>query len=120
MLYIAQTRLRKSGLDDRVTLLSGDACSLPFSDGVFDGIISVFCFRNIADRKKALSEALRLLSSGGRLVLLELTVIEKKWLHPFYRLYSRFLIPFAGWIAGDRQAYEYLTDRINIRFFAER
>jgi len=112
MLEVARYKLNEIQSLDRTDLLNADACNLPFDDGIFGGIISAFCFRNITDRRQALAEAKRTLSSGGRLVLLELTITERSWLAPFYKLHSRGIVPFVGRLVGNREAYQYLSDSI--------
>jgi len=51
--------------------LSGDAQDLPFGDETFDAVVTaqVLCFLN--DVERALSEILRVLKPGGRLVVLD-------------------------------------------------
>lgn len=112
MLAIAESKLSKVHLCEQATVEAADACDLPSKDCVFDGIISAFCFRNIADRKKALEEAYRTLKPGARLVLLELTVTDNVFLRPLFWLYSRCIIPVAGRLMGQEKAYRYLTDSI--------
>jgi len=84
MLRIAQTRISKANMHNRVNLVVGDALSLEFGDNSFAGIASAFCIRNITDRRKALAEMNRTLSPGGRLVLLELTATDNPILRPAY------------------------------------
>ena len=43
----------------------GDALSLPFADGEFDGALSSFVFQLVANRARALREARRVLKPGG-------------------------------------------------------
>jgi arsenite methyltransferase len=60
------------GVADRVELHTGDMTALPFEDNSFDLILSNFAIHNIsgrAGRKKALSEAVRVLRPGGRLLI---------------------------------------------------
>jgi demethylmenaquinone methyltransferase/2-methoxy-6-polyprenyl-1,4-benzoquinol methylase len=112
MLDIAKSKFSQAQLEEQAKLIAADACELPFDDCFFDGIISAFCFRNISDRKKALSEAQRTISPGGRLVLLELTVTDSSLLAPLYWFYSRCIIPVVGRLTGNVKAYRYLADSI--------
>jgi ubiquinone/menaquinone biosynthesis C-methylase UbiE len=60
------------GVADRVELHTGDMRALPFEDNSFDLILSNFAIHNIsgrAGREKALSEAVRVLRPGGRLLI---------------------------------------------------
>lgn len=49
----------------RVTLRRGDATSLDFADGSFDGVYSFHALEHIPDFRKALREMWRVLSPGG-------------------------------------------------------
>src|SRR5580765_3243591 len=59
------------GVADRVELHTGDMTALPFEDNSFDVIVSNFAIHNIsgtAGREEAISEAVRVLRPGGRLM----------------------------------------------------
>lgn len=47
----------------------GDACNLPFDDGTFDVVMSYEFFEHVTDIDQALKEQIRVLRSGGRLVI---------------------------------------------------
>jgi SAM-dependent methyltransferase len=51
------------------TFLIGDAAELPFGDGVFDGVVSVFGVIFAAPAAKAAAELARVTRSGGHVVL---------------------------------------------------
>ena len=60
------------GVADRVELHTGDMTALPFEDNSFDVILSSLAIHNIsgrAGREKAISEAVRVLRPGGRLMI---------------------------------------------------
>src|SRR6476469_3289767 len=62
------------GVADRVELHTGDLRALPFEDNGFDVILSNFAIHNIsgrAGREKAISEAVRVLRPGGRLLIVD-------------------------------------------------
>jgi hypothetical protein len=57
---------------DRVELHTGDMKALPFEDNSFDVVLSSFAIHNIwgsAGRQKAITEAVRVLRPGGRLMI---------------------------------------------------
>jgi arsenite methyltransferase len=59
-------------VEDRVELHTGDMTALPFEDGSFDLVLSSLAVHNIsgrAGREKAISEAVRVLRPGGRLMI---------------------------------------------------
>jgi len=60
------------GLTDRIDLVTGDMRALPFDDASFDLVVSNLAVHNIPgadDRRTAVTEALRVLRPGGRLLL---------------------------------------------------
>jgi len=62
------------GVADRVELHTADMTALPFEDNSFDVVLSSLAIHNItgrAGREKAISEAVRVLRPGGRLVILD-------------------------------------------------
>lgn len=63
------------GVADRVELHTGDMMALPFEDNSFDLVVSSLAIHNIsrnAGREKAISEAVRVLRPGGRLMIVDL------------------------------------------------
>ncbi len=62
------------GVADRVELHTGDMTALPFDDNLFDVVVSSLAIHNIsgrAGREKAISEAVRVLRPGGRMLILD-------------------------------------------------
>ena len=91
----------------------GDAEALPFADGEFDAVTCAFGVRNFVHLELGLSEMLRVLKPGGRMVILELSTPDSPLIRPFYNLYTKHIIPWLGSrIAGNREAYTYLPDSI--------
>ena len=97
----------------QLRFLQGDCLELPFEDQTFDVLTIAFGLRNLADRPRAYGEMLRVLRSGGRLLVLEFSR-PRAWLRPLYHLYLRHLLPLlAFYLTKDRQAYEYLGTSIS-------
>ena len=59
------------GMEDRVAILTADACALPFGDGAFDGGYAQHVTMNIADRALFFREAARVLKPGAVFALTE-------------------------------------------------
>ncbi|AGJ99266.1 Ubiquinone/menaquinone biosynthesis methyltransferase UbiE [Wolbachia endosymbiont of Drosophila simulans wNo] len=92
-----------------------NAESLPFEDSEFDYYTVAFGIRNFSDRKKALSEAYRVLKPNGQFVCLEFAPMhyQNEIFTEFYDLYSFKVIPKIGSIvAKDKGSYEYLVKSI--------
>ncbi len=82
---------------------------LPFSDGSFSAVMVGFGVRNFADIPAALREIMRVLSPGGRLVVLEFSMPRRGFFSLLYRLYLRLYLPLVGGlISGSFKAYRYL------------
>lgn len=89
-----------------------DALHLPFGDSSFDVVTVAFGLRNMADYPAALREMRRVLQPGGRLVILDFS-LPGGILRAPYRLYLHHVLPrLAGWLTGQRDAYEYLGGSI--------
>lgn len=90
-----------------------NAEALPFDDASFDAVTSAFGIRNFVHLDKGLAEMARVLKSGGRMVILEMSTPDSTLVRPFYNLYTRRIIPWLGSrIAGNREAYTYLPNSI--------
>jgi demethylmenaquinone methyltransferase/2-methoxy-6-polyprenyl-1,4-benzoquinol methylase len=86
-----------------------DSRHLPFARGCFDGVVSGFLLRNVAELDTALAEQVRVLKPGGHWVSLETSPPPANWLRPLLIFYLRRIIPLLGrWLAGAKEAYRYL------------
>lgn len=98
---------------DRLEVVQGDAENLPFPDGCVQGVTIGFGIRNFPDRPRALRECARVLTPGGRLVILELAGIPNPVLRALFAVYFRRVLPLlGGWISGDSEAYRYLPESV--------
>jgi demethylmenaquinone methyltransferase/2-methoxy-6-polyprenyl-1,4-benzoquinol methylase len=89
-----------------------DALALPFESDAFDVVTVAFGLRNMADYPAALREMNRVLKPGGRLVILDFALPGGILRGP-YRFYLHRVLPkLAGWLTGQRDAYEYLGGSI--------
>jgi demethylmenaquinone methyltransferase/2-methoxy-6-polyprenyl-1,4-benzoquinol methylase len=91
----------------------GDAQRLPLPDACADAYVIAFGIRNVTDISAALREARRVLKPGGRFLCLEFSRPVTEPLQAAYDAYSFKVIPQVGqWVAGDREAYQYLVESI--------
>jgi demethylmenaquinone methyltransferase / 2-methoxy-6-polyprenyl-1,4-benzoquinol methylase len=98
---------------DRLHFRRGDALALPLADATCDAVTIAFGLRNLSDRASGLREMRRVLRPGGSLFVLEFSQ-PKSFFRAFYFFYLRRVLPrIAGWITGDRAAYEYLNATID-------
>ncbi|MEM6637776.1 MAG: bifunctional demethylmenaquinone methyltransferase/2-methoxy-6-polyprenyl-1,4-benzoquinol methylase UbiE [Pseudomonadota bacterium] len=113
MLTEGAGRAEAAALEDRLSWVVGDAMDLPFADATFDAYTISFGIRNVTDIGAALSEAFRVLKTGGRLMVLEFSQVTEPGLQKLYDLYSFNVIPAMGRaVTGDRDSYQYLVESI--------
>lgn len=113
MLSVGRKKVEDAGLANRVTLTQGDCLSLPFPDNSFDVVTVAFGVRNFEHLDKGYSEMARVLRPGGMLFVLELTTPTSPIVKPFYKLYTKGVIPMLGRIVShDSRAYSYLPESI--------
>lgn len=95
------------------TYMIADAEHLPFENDCFDAVTCAFGVRNFVHLEQGLGEMLRVLKPGGRMVILELATPDSSLIRPFYKLYTKKIIPWLGsCIAGNREAYTYLPESV--------
>ncbi len=88
-----------------------DAQHLPFTDNVFNAVVSGFLLRNVIDLDVALREQARILRHAGRIASLDTTPLSTGILRPLLEFFLQRVIPFLGNVfAGDRAAYRYLPE----------
>ena len=90
----------------------GNALELPYADGEFDAATVGFGARNFADLDRGLVEMARVVRSGGRVVVLEITTPHRPPLSSFYALWFDRIVPAVGRLAGDSDAYAYLPSSV--------
>ena len=91
----------------------GDAMALPLPDASVDAYSISFGIRNVAHIPVALSEARRVLKPGGRFLCLEFSRPTTGPVRKAYDAWSFHAIPrIGGWVAGDRESYQYLVESI--------
>jgi demethylmenaquinone methyltransferase/2-methoxy-6-polyprenyl-1,4-benzoquinol methylase len=112
MLAIAQQKLGKRGLADRVSLVEGDAQALPQKNGEVDAATIAFGIRNVPDRALGLRELARVVRPGGRIAVLELGEPKKGVLAAAARFHSHHLVPRIGALLSGKREYRYLQKSV--------
>jgi demethylmenaquinone methyltransferase / 2-methoxy-6-polyprenyl-1,4-benzoquinol methylase len=112
MLAIAEAKLARRGLSDRVTLVRGDAQQLPYASCEMDAATIAFGIRNVPDRPAALREMARVVRPGGRIAVLELGEPERGVLARAARFHCRHVVPVLGALLSGAREYRYLQRSI--------
>lgn len=113
MIGIGRRKVAEAGLENRVTLTCGDCLNMPLPDASADVITVAFGVRNFEHLDRGYAEMCRVLRPGGRLFVLELSTPVNPLVRPFYRFYTRCIIPVLGRIVSkDVRAYSYLPESI--------
>jgi demethylmenaquinone methyltransferase/2-methoxy-6-polyprenyl-1,4-benzoquinol methylase len=112
MLAVAQAKLARRGLADRVTLVRGDAQHLPYASCEMDAATIAFGIRNVPDRLAALREMARVVRPGGRVCVLELGEPRRGLLARAARFHTRYVVPRLGALLSGAREYRYLQSSI--------
>ena len=113
MVRIGHEKVRRARLDDRVTLVRGDATCIPVADGSVDAVTIAFGIRNVDETAAACAEIRRVLKPGGRLAILEFAVPTTPGLSGVYLWYLNRVLPLIGRAVSHHDAaYGYLPASI--------
>jgi len=113
MLSVGREKLIKKNLTDKIELISGDSEVLPFEDNFFDAVIVSFGVRNFENLEKGLSDMLRVLKPGGKVVILEFSKPKSFPFKQLYQFYFQWILPKIGkLISKNHAAYTYLPDSV--------
>ncbi|MFO8098697.1 MAG: bifunctional demethylmenaquinone methyltransferase/2-methoxy-6-polyprenyl-1,4-benzoquinol methylase UbiE [Salinibacter sp.] len=113
MLRYGREKIERKGLSSRISLVQGDAASLPFPDNAFDAALVAFGVRNFEDLTAGLQGIRRVLRPNGRLVVLEFSSPRTAPIKQLYAWYSRHILPrIGGALSPDQGAYEYLPTSV--------
>lgn len=113
MLELGRKKIAEQKLDQVIELQTGDSEAINFPDNTFDAVTVAFGVRNFANLEKGLSEMLRIVRPGGKVVILEFSKPVLPGVKSLYNLYTRIIAPQAGKIiAKNEAAYKYLNDSI--------
>ncbi len=113
MLEIGRQRAIDHNLFLDLNFTCADGENLPFQDQQFDFYTIAFGIRNFTNINKGLSEAYRVLKTGGKFICLEFSQVNDYFLQKIYDLYSFKLIPKIGeLVLKDKESYQYLVESI--------
>lgn len=113
MLTVGRERALKQRLPRRLDFIEANAEELPFESKSFDSCTIAFGIRNVPRIDLALREAYRVLKRGGHFLCLEFSHVDIPVFDRLYEAYSFRAIPMiGGWVANDKEAYQYLVESI--------
>lgn len=103
MLRRGQRNVGSVGLAERVSLTIGRAEELPFPDAVFDALTFTYLLRYVGDPQVTLEELVRVVRPGGPVASLEFFVPPNRFWRFWWWLFTRLVLPAAGWVTGGRE-----------------
>lgn len=113
MLEVGKEKIKKLGLQDKITLQVADGENVPFPDNTFDAITISFGIRNFENVEKALVDLIRVLKPGGKLFILEFSKPRAFPIKQGYNFYSKYILPIWGKLfSKDAHAYTYLPESV--------
>ncbi len=98
----------------RIKFVQADTLHLPFPDGSFQVSTVAFGIRNVADLELGIKEMTRVISPGGRVVILEFSEPENRVFRWLYDFYFHKILPKIGRLisASKIDAYTYLPSSV--------
>ena len=109
MLRAGQSKL----VSGAVLPVASDALELPIADGAAAGAIVAFGLRNVADVDAALAEVWRVLSPGGKFLILDFSTPPAAIVRAIYNVYFHHVVPAVGGVvSGQSTAYRYLPESV--------
>jgi demethylmenaquinone methyltransferase / 2-methoxy-6-polyprenyl-1,4-benzoquinol methylase len=93
------------GLKGRVELVAGRAEQLPFADATFDSLTFTYLLRYVDDPQATLDELARVVRPGAVVASLDFLAPPSPLWRGAWWLYTRLLLPAAGWLTGGAEWY---------------
>jgi demethylmenaquinone methyltransferase/2-methoxy-6-polyprenyl-1,4-benzoquinol methylase len=112
MVDLGEAKVSASPYAGRIDFKVAPCEDLPFANNTFDSITIAFGIRNVVDRKLGLAEMWRVLSPGGRMIILEFSTPRSVIFRQIYYFYFRRLLPVVGGLFSRYKAYQYLPDSV--------
>jgi len=111
MVKVAQEKIDKLDLQNRIELSVQNSEDLQFADHSFDAVSVTYGIRNFETLTKGLAEIYRVLDRDGALIILETSQPTNRVLKGMYLFYTRTIMPLMTRLfSKDKNAYKYLSD----------
>lgn len=94
-------------------LVQGDLLNLPVADGSVDAAVCGFALRNLVELPPFFDELARVVRSGGRIALLDVSEPDLAVMRWGHGLYFNKVVPRIGGLLSDRSAYAYLPRSVS-------
>jgi demethylmenaquinone methyltransferase / 2-methoxy-6-polyprenyl-1,4-benzoquinol methylase len=99
--------------ENSIQWVRSDAEQLGFATNSFDAVILGYGIRNLSDLTQGLQEIHRVLIPGGKLVIMEFSIPQNRWIRSLYHWYSFSVMPgFGRLITGEDAPFIYLAESI--------
>jgi demethylmenaquinone methyltransferase/2-methoxy-6-polyprenyl-1,4-benzoquinol methylase len=113
MLDYGALKIADKGLEQQITLVQGNAMSLPYEDNSFDYATIGFALRNVPDFVQVLKEMERVVKPGGKIVSLELSKPTWQPFKAMYYFYFQRVLPLLGKLLVKRyEQYKWLPESL--------
>ncbi|MDN3515759.1 MAG: bifunctional demethylmenaquinone methyltransferase/2-methoxy-6-polyprenyl-1,4-benzoquinol methylase UbiE [Candidatus Brocadia sp.] len=114
MVRLANLKLKRRNLADKIKVIEADTLYLPFQDNYFQVSAVAFGIRNVADLRAGIAEMMRITAPDGRVVILEFSQPTNPVFKAVYYLYFKKILPFIGKLISRSKynAYSYLPSSV--------
>lgn len=114
MVRLADLKLKRRNLFDKIKVIDADTLHLPFQDNFFQISAVAFGIRNVSDLRAGITEMMRITSPGGRVVILEFSQPVNPLFKAIYYFYFKRILPFIGRLISRSKynAYSYLPSSV--------
>lgn len=106
MLRAGAANVANSPYAERISLVVGRGEDLPFGDATFDALTFTYLLRYVADPAATVNELARVVKPGGVVASLEFHVPPPPLWNPLWQLYTRAVLPAAGYATGGKEWFE--------------
>jgi demethylmenaquinone methyltransferase / 2-methoxy-6-polyprenyl-1,4-benzoquinol methylase len=106
MLRVGDRAVSNARRQDRVSLVLGDADSMPFEDATFDALCFTYLLRYVPDPGETMRELARVVRPGGVISSLEFMRPPNPLWHGAWWLYTRLALPAGGLLTGGKAWFE--------------